>query len=73
MDCDKKSFEVEEFFLESFREVFTDKNCNWFLIEDKYIKVSNYEFDLELSEKKCNRILLTADNVVFIANKNNKK
>lgn len=28
VDCDKKSFEVEEFFLESFREVFTDKNCN---------------------------------------------
>jgi hypothetical protein len=28
VDSEKKSFEVEEFFLESFRETFTDKNCN---------------------------------------------
>lgn len=27
VDSDKQSFEVEEFFLESFREVFSDKQC----------------------------------------------
>jgi len=27
VDSDKKSFEVEEFFLESFRDIFSDKEC----------------------------------------------
>jgi hypothetical protein len=40
---------------------------------DKYVKVNNWEFELELSDKKCNRIILNADHVVFIANKNTKK
>lgn len=42
VDSDKKSFEVEEFFLESFREVFSDKNCNQILILDKYVKISGW-------------------------------
>lgn len=29
VDSDKKSFEVEEFFLESFRDTFTDPKCKW--------------------------------------------
>ena len=43
-----------------------------FLISDKYVKINGWEFELELTEKKCNRIILNADHVVFIQNKNNK-
>lgn len=52
---------------------FLTKNVKILIIKVKYVKISGWEFELELSEKKCNRIILNADNVVFIANKNNKK
>lgn len=42
LDADKKSFEVEEFFLESFRDTFTDPKCNHFTISDKYIKITGW-------------------------------
>jgi hypothetical protein len=71
-DADKKSFEVEEFFLESFRAHFSDPKCNKFFILDKYVRINGWEFELELNEKKCNRIILNAEHVVFIQNKNIK-
>lgn len=43
-----------------------------FFISDKYVRINGWEFELELTEKKCNRIILNADHVVFIQNKNNK-
>jgi hypothetical protein len=49
------------------------KNVKIAIIKDKYVKISGWEFELELYERKCSRIILNADNVVFIANKNNKK
>lgn len=36
------------------------------------MKINGWEFELELSEKKCSRIILNADHVVFIQNKNTK-
>jgi hypothetical protein len=54
-DADKKSFKVEEFFLESFRAHFSTSqtpNVPNLLILDKYVKINGWEFELELTEKK---------------------
>jgi hypothetical protein len=45
-----------------------------FFISDKYVKIYGWDFEIELdlNERKCSRIILNADHIVFIQNKNNK-
>ena len=37
------------------------------------VRLHNWEFELQFVGKKCNKISLISDNVVFIANKNIRK